>query len=73
MEPSGDGELNQIFMIAKKETSNSTSLLPAPQCTHTLTVWQGIEKEEKCPQKVLLCVILEFRHCRHHQIGVYEP
>lgn len=40
MEPSGDGELNQIFMIAKKgniklhEPTSSTTV-----CTHILTVW----------------------------------
>ncbi len=56
MEPSGDGELNQIFMIAKKgniklcePTSSSTV------CTHTLTVWQGIEKERS---KMCLCSVI---------------
>lgn len=34
MEPSGDGGLNQIFMKERKETSNSTSLLPAPAYAH---------------------------------------
>lgn len=36
MELSGDGELNQIFIEQRKETSNSMSLFP--ECTHTYGV-----------------------------------
>lgn len=47
IQPSGDGELNQIFMIAKK--GNIKLYKPTPSatvCTHTNCVAGNREKEE---------------------------
>lgn len=65
MEPSGDGELNQIFMIAKN--GNIKLYEPPPSTTvHTYTYFVGGKRESeeiKCTYMVLLCVIRDFNLC----------